>query len=150
MQGYLLRKNLSPLLHHSDWTHGISKFTGKCLKNVKQSAISNWNRFPVQLRHNFYDFSILANWFQQVQITSKGNIVNKTWQTYFKQDDKIVSIGTLIVRFLYNTTNIFRVFHIFPTYLSNKIWEKRKILAILWGQRTITSLLITFKICAFC
>ena len=44
---------------------------------------------------NFDDFSYRI---QYVQITSKGEFVNKTCQTYFKQDDHIVSTGNLWLR----------------------------------------------------
>ena len=67
---------------------GISILAGSRLKTVSQSALFD-HLLQYNATMNFDDVNILNGEFVNV---------NETWKTFFKQDDKIVSIGTLWLR----------------------------------------------------
>ena len=72
---------------------GISDLTGKRLKIVKQSAISD-HLLQCNWAINFDDFSILATDCNKFNLLLRESLLIKR-DKHFKQDDKIVSIGTL-------------------------------------------------------
>ena len=84
--------------------------TGKHLKNIELSAISD-HLLQCNCTINFDDFSILAADCNKFKFLLR-EFVNKTWQTYFKQDDEIISTRTLWLRwqfyFQYNMIARFR------------------------------------------
>ena len=67
---------------------GISILAGSRLKTVSQSALFD-HLLQYNATMNFDDVNILNGEFVNV---------NETWKTFFKQDDKVVSIGTLWLR----------------------------------------------------
>ena len=77
---------------------GISNLTGKCLKNVKQSAISD-HLLQCNCTINFDNFDILAAESNKFKLLLRESLrSNKTWQTDLKQDDKILSIRAVWLR----------------------------------------------------
>ena len=70
--------------------HRISNLTGKRFKNVKQSAIPD-HLLQCNCTINFDDFSILATDCNKFKLLLRESLLIKR----DKQDNKIVSIGTL-------------------------------------------------------
>ena len=81
-------KNLS-LLYQSGW---ISSLTGKCPKNVRQSAISD-HLLQCNCTINFGDFDILA-----AESNKFRESFDKMCQNNLKQDDKSLSIRAVSLR----------------------------------------------------
>ena len=77
---------------------GVSSLTRKRLKNVKKSAVSD-HLLHCSCSINFDDFSNLATDFNKFKLLLVKllltSLFNNTWKTYFKSDNKIVSIRTL-------------------------------------------------------
>ena len=75
----------------------ISNLTGKRLKSVNQSAISD-HLFQCNCTINSDHFDILAAEFNKFKLLVVREGLDKTWQTYLKQGDKILSIGAAWLR----------------------------------------------------
>ena len=95
---------MSRLLKNSP-LHGISNLTGKLLKNVKQSAVSDY-LLHCNCAINFDDVIILATDSNKFKLLLRESLFIKCEKPFFKQDDKIISIGNLWLRwqFLSNVT----------------------------------------------
>ena len=74
----------------------ISNLTGKRLKNVKQSAISD-HLLQCNYTMNFDNFDILAAESNKFKLLLRKSL-DKTWQTDFEQYDKILSIRAVWLR----------------------------------------------------
>ena len=73
---------------------GISSLTAKRLKNVKQSTTSD-HLLQCNCTINFGDFSILATDSNKLKLLLRESLLIQREKPILKQDDKIVSIGTL-------------------------------------------------------
>ena len=70
---------------------GISILTGKCLKNVKHSPLSD-HILQCNCTLNLDDFDILASDSSKFKLLFGESFFYKAWQPYLKQGDKIVSV----------------------------------------------------------
>lgn len=70
---------------------GISILTGKCLKNVKHSSLSD-HLLQCNCTLNLDDFDILASDSNKFKLLFGESFFYKAWQPYLKQGDKIVSV----------------------------------------------------------
>ena len=70
---------------------GISILTGKCLKNVKHSPLSD-HLLQCNCTLNLDDFDILASDSNKFKLLFGESFFYKAWQPYLKQGDKIVSV----------------------------------------------------------
>ena len=73
---------------------GISNLTGKCLQNVKQSATSDY-LMHFNCAIIFDNFTILATDCYKFKLILRESLLIKCDKPILKQDDKIISVGTL-------------------------------------------------------